>query len=171
LSQSSRQPLPTSAVAPIEIYEKPKNVFVATFIGSPSMNLFNLVLEPDKATFTEINLCCSIPDLASSLSADQQLPSQTTGRYVLGVRPGDFELANVDQNRRFAMQAIAMFIESLGSDTYLHLSLAGKTIICRAPSTKIEYKIGQTVKFGICDGGSHLFGSEDETRVFTKTVA
>jgi multiple sugar transport system ATP-binding protein len=156
---------------PIEIYEKPKNVFVATFIGSPSMNLFNLVLEPDKAIFTEINLSCSIPNLVSCLPADQQLPSQTTGHYILGVRPGDFELAHVDQNCRFSMRATVMFIESLGSDTYLHLNLDGKTIICRAPSTKIEYKIGQTVEFGICDGGSHLFAAEDETRAFTKTVA
>ena len=151
--------------SPMEIYEKPANIFVASFIGVPSMNFFQLALESDKVGFTEINLSCPIKEIANSLSPDQQLRSTTTGRYVLGIRPEGFIVADLDKNNRFFMRGIVAFIESLGSDTYLHLNLDGKTIICRAPSTKIEYKIGQTLELGFGAGSVHLFNSDDQTRV------
>ena len=136
------------------------------------MNFFQLVIESDSARFTDINVSCKIADIARCLSSDLRLGSQpTSGRYILGVRPEGLVLANPDQKSQFSIRGTVAFVESLGSDTYLHLNLDRKGIICRAPSTKIDYKVGQTLELGFGADSIHLFSAEKETRTFTKTLA
>ena len=83
--------------APLEIYNKPANAFVAEFIGSPKMNLL-------------------------SVAGGRDLPGLNTNTATIGLRP---EHLNVTSAGQGALEGDVDFIEHLGSDSYLHLALAG----------------------------------------------
>jgi multiple sugar transport system ATP-binding protein len=104
--------------SPKNLYEKPNNLFVAGFIGSPSMNFLPARLEGDtlRLPFGEMQL----PDeLRGTLKADG------AGREVIaGVRPEHFEDADVEPDKpglRFS--APVSVVESMGSELYVYFEV------------------------------------------------
>jgi multiple sugar transport system ATP-binding protein len=103
---------------PDELYSRPRNVFVAGFIGAPSMNLMRGHVEGDSLRVP----LASIP-LNDDLRA--QLNGHRPGRAVIvGIRPEDFEdAAFVGAGRRgFELTALVDVLEPTGSDIYAHLT-------------------------------------------------
>jgi multiple sugar transport system ATP-binding protein len=103
--------------SPKNLYEKPKNLFVAGFIGSPSMNFLSARLEGDtlKLPFGEMQLP---EELKGTLKANG-------GRDVIaGVRPEHFEDADVEPDKpglRFS--APVSVVESMGSELYVYFDV------------------------------------------------
>jgi multiple sugar transport system ATP-binding protein len=95
---------------PAELYERPRNLFVAGFIGAPAMNFLIGELEGGQLRFP----LGSIP-----------LDTGAAGRVVVGIRPEDFEDAALAGDRRGGVTVKAMIdvLESTGSDIYAHLAL------------------------------------------------
>ncbi len=104
---------------PAELYERPENLFVAGFIGSPAMN-FILGEIGDGAVTSPLGRI-PLSDLAHGGDAAH------SGRVVVGVRPESFEDAATAGERRghVAVTATVDVLESTGSDVYAHLSLNG----------------------------------------------
>jgi len=108
---------------PQELYDTPANVFVAGFIGSPSMNLMEAKLggTADAPTVTFGSVTASLPAIA----ADSQMAQNLGKDVVAGLRPEDIEDArtstNPDQARTFATSA--RLVESLGSEIIVHFGL------------------------------------------------
>jgi multiple sugar transport system ATP-binding protein len=99
--------------APRAMYDHPNNVFVAGFIGSPAMNLFDLELGPDDAAHL------GRFDLALAREAAAGL----SGRQVtVGVRPEDLRLVGQGEG----IPATVEVVEELGSDAFLHASVEGR---------------------------------------------
>ncbi|HWT63355.1 MAG TPA: sn-glycerol-3-phosphate import ATP-binding protein UgpC, partial [Ochrobactrum sp.] len=99
---------------PIELYEKPASTFVATFIGSPSMNL----LESDEKNVWQ-------PGKAVTLPSD---------KYSFGVRPEDIRIIENGQPEADGFNAEVRIdaIELVGAESYIHSSLTdGKPLIFR----------------------------------------
>ncbi|MGY2081567.1 ABC transporter ATP-binding protein [Modestobacter sp. SYSU DS0657] len=90
--------------APGVLYDRPANVFVAGFIGSPAMNLFELPLTDGGVRFGDLVLPVGRDVLA-------RVPGNTV---VLGVRPEDLALA--DQGARVQVDVV----EELGADAYVY---------------------------------------------------
>jgi multiple sugar transport system ATP-binding protein len=103
--------------APKELYEHPKNLFVAGFIGSPAMNFFSGQLETD-----------SIKTPMGSIPLDDELRRRLerhgagTKSVIVGVRPEDFEDANFapEGHRGWTFDAPIELTESMGSEIYAH---------------------------------------------------
>ena len=93
--------------SPRALYDQPGNVFVAGFIGSPAMNLFDLAPDADGSTHLG-NFTLAVPRSA-------------TGPVTLGVRPEDLRLASANEG----IPATVELLEELGSDAYLHASVEG----------------------------------------------
>lgn len=106
---------------PDELYERPANLFVAGFVGSPAMNFFPGTLTPTGArlSFGEVPLAAEVRD--------------TIGRHpgshsdvVIGVRPehlGDAGLLDAAQrDRAVTFAARVDLVESLGADKYLYFT-------------------------------------------------
>ncbi|HEY6525519.1 MAG TPA: ABC transporter ATP-binding protein, partial [Solirubrobacteraceae bacterium] len=120
---------------PAELYERPRNLFVAGFIGAPAMNF--LIGEITDGTLTSplgtIALAGSAPtDSSAHPSTDPSTrPGLAhgghSGRVVVGVRPESFEDAAMVGERPglVAFSAMVDVLESTGSDVYAHLSLNG----------------------------------------------
>ena len=96
---------------PRELYEAPKNVFVAGFIGSPAMNLFNADLTDSGVRFG-----------TKELKLERDVISGATGTQVtLGIRPEDLRVAESDTG----LEVTVDLVEELGADGFLY----GNTII------------------------------------------
>jgi multiple sugar transport system ATP-binding protein len=103
---------------PAELYERPENLFVAGFIGSPAMNF--VIGEIADGTLTS-----PLGTIALRRSESATEAARHTGRVVVGVRPESFEDAGMVGERPglVALSAMVDVLESTGSDVYAHLSL------------------------------------------------
>jgi multiple sugar transport system ATP-binding protein len=115
---------------PADLYERPQNLFVAGFIGSPAMNF--LIGEIADRTLTFPLGAIALDDLGGSDSesdpeSDPAHQVSHTGRVVVGVRPESFEDAASAGERPGHLEVTATVdvLESTGSDVYAHLSLNG----------------------------------------------
>ena len=109
------------AGSPQELYDRPVNLFVAGFIGSPAMNFLGATLE-------EGVLRTKLADLPVSAQLRQVLENANVGRQVIvGIRPEDFEDASIvpADNKQFGItfqQAIDVR-ESMGSDVFVYFNV------------------------------------------------
>ena len=95
--------------APQRLYEEPKDVFVAGFIGSPAMNLVEAELDGDEVVLGEHRI-----PLAAS-----RRPQRPSGRVVLGIRPEAFEDAAFAARDLPTLAVTVTVLEELGSDAHV----------------------------------------------------
>ena len=134
--------------SPLELYDRPANLFVAGFIGSPAMNLLNGKM--DGNTF--------IADDNTRISLTKA-PANSAGRPVtLGVRPEHFAL---DPN---GLPAEILTVEPTGSETQVVAKFAGKEIM-GAFRERITAQPGETLKITPEPSSVHLFDSQSGARI------
>jgi multiple sugar transport system ATP-binding protein len=108
---------------PEELYERPANLFVAGFIGSPSMNFFPATLTSTRLTlpFGEVTLTQPVHGVIA------QYPKPDN--VIVGVRPEHFQdAALIDAYQRIralAFEVTVDMVESLGSDKYVYFTTEG----------------------------------------------
>jgi multiple sugar transport system ATP-binding protein len=102
--------------SPRALYERPINMFVATFIGSPRMNLFPTIL--DSRTVRMANWTFAIP-------AEVQIDQLNNREVVVGVRPSSFEVDEFSDPDWPRLEALVRAIEDLGSEKVVIFDLEG----------------------------------------------
>ncbi|MEK6228588.1 MAG: sn-glycerol-3-phosphate ABC transporter ATP-binding protein UgpC [Actinomycetota bacterium] len=104
--------------SPMELYNTPKNLFVAGFIGSPAMNFMPATLEGDTLKLPVVDV--QLPDeLRSAASGGEGK------QLIAGIRPEDFEdsgLVGEAAHRGATFKAKIDLVESMGSELYVHFS-------------------------------------------------
>jgi ABC-type sugar transport system ATPase subunit len=130
---------------PKDIYSKPNTKFVAEFIGSPQMNLFNCKIENGKAKIGDGHI-----NLENSINIQDA---------SIGVRPDDIQ---VNQNGKFETKA--NLVEYLGSDMIIYSSIGNQDFSCKL-SSKIDVKAGDNFKFDILSSSVHIFDNTTNKRV------
>jgi multiple sugar transport system ATP-binding protein len=108
---------------PQNLYDHPANVFVAAFIGSPSMNLYESVITVDGDGGSVQIGSQTVPLDPSSLSSRPALRNYGGKKIVLGIRPEDFEDAAHDPHGHPTINAPVMLLEALGSEIMVHFSV------------------------------------------------
>ncbi len=128
---------------PIELYEKPATTFVATFIGSPSMNLLPYgTPSANGASGWSVNGSGALP--------------QTTA--TLGIRPEDITLAETEAaDAAFTGTVRVDAVELVGAESYVHGSFTdGTTIVFRVPG-RSQLGIGENLRIAAQTKDFHLF--------------
>ncbi|MBV2143219.1 sn-glycerol-3-phosphate import ATP-binding protein UgpC [Falsochrobactrum sp. TDYN1] len=124
---------------PIELYEKPATTFVATFIGSPSMNLFE---RSESITWQ--------PGEAVTLPTD---------KFTLGIRPEDIHILEEGDPAADGFNAKARIdaIELIGAESYIHSALPdGKPLIFRIAG-RSGHTVDEVVRIGASARNIHIF--------------
>jgi multiple sugar transport system ATP-binding protein len=135
---------------PQTLYDHPLNLFVAGFIGSPSMNFL-------AATVEEGRLRTALGDLPLGDRMQRRLASGDAPReLVLGIRPEHFEDASlVDEAARpkgVEFEAPVDLVESMGSDKYVYFSIEGE----KATAADLEDLAADAGGADLPAGGSNL---------------
>jgi multiple sugar transport system ATP-binding protein len=111
---------------PQELYDRPTNLFVAEFIGSPAMNLVGVDLTRSNggfaARFGENTL--EVGDRV--LSTRPGLRTFDGRRLILGIRPEDIEDAAFGGGER--LEAVVDIREDMGSEVFVHFEIGGKAV-------------------------------------------
>jgi ABC-type sugar transport system ATPase subunit len=132
---------------PYELYNFPRNKFVATFIGSPKMNMLEARLRGSTA---------EIADFGSL-----QLAGAARGEsgISVGVRP---EQITVGTEGDATAEGTITLVEYLGSGIFLYVRLAsGQVVLVQAPG-QAQHKIGDAVTLAISAGNAHYFDAEGQ---------
>ncbi len=143
---------------PLEIYKRPVNVFVAGFIGSPSMNFTQCTMAGNN---DQVSL------KSSSFSFD--LKSQYAGNFkfsqerelIMGIRPEDFWIP--DETRPVAdstfIQGHVNLVETTGAEMLVHFTIGDDALVAKLPSDS-EVKFDENIRLGLEFRKIHLFSKE-----------
>ncbi|MDU2557682.1 MULTISPECIES: ABC transporter ATP-binding protein [Anaerococcus] len=146
---------------PINVYSKPENLFVATFIGSPQMNLINgkVIVEEDNYYMVNDKIKFHI-----SKNKGDQLKSKgfLNKDLVLGIRPehiyGDF------RKTESSIVGLVTFIELLGAQQYAYLDVGGEKINA-VLSMDENLSKGQEVKLYLDEEKMHFFDKDSQENI------
>ena len=109
---------------PQALYNEPANVFVAAFMGSPSMNLI-------EASITDATLCFA--DACLPLPASRDLRAYEGGKLIVGVRPNEFEDAALTRDASLpAIEVDVDVIEELGAEMNVIFTLDAPSVVTDA---------------------------------------
>ena len=112
---------------PQELYDRPRNLFVAEFIGSPAMNLIGADLERSDGALLARFGDHSLRIGERVLSARSALPRFEGKRVILGVRPEDIEDAVFATGE--PLSAVVDIREDMGSEVFVHFGIGGKPVV------------------------------------------
>ena len=111
--------------SPLEVYDKPKTEFVADFIGSPAMNLFEAELSSGD------NVVCTVQAFADALSPSERARAKSMangqGHLLVGVRPEHLRI--VKAGTKGSATANVEFIEPLGQTTNVYVEIGNQKFI------------------------------------------
>ena len=144
--------------SPINLYDRPANLFVAGFIGTPPMNFFSGKIQGREGKLYFKEEAFELP-LADSWKSE--ISPYINREVVFGVRPEDIcweKTGNGDYPR---IKAEVEVIEPMGSETYLYLNTGANSFIARVDAHKI-LKVGDKVELPIFMPKAHLFDKETE---------
>jgi multiple sugar transport system ATP-binding protein len=117
--------------APQELYDRPLNLFVAGFIGSPSMNLVEATLEVSNSGMTVVAGSQKIALGEETLSARPALKNFAGKPVILGIRPEDLEDAELaaDASSDRMLTGEVQLTEALGSEVMVHFTIDARPAV------------------------------------------
>jgi multiple sugar transport system ATP-binding protein len=115
---------------PEELYERPRNMFVGGFIGSPPMNILEATVQRDGDLTTVVAGEARLELGAPALAAHPALASYDNRQIVLGIRPeGLQDSALIGDDRGPRLRGHAVLREALGPEVLLHFSVAARQAV------------------------------------------
>ena len=172
---------------PQNLYDRPDNVFVGAFIGSPSMNLYEgrADISGDGGSVTFGSHTIGLDEHV--LAARPGLKGYDGKPVIVGIRPEDFEdaavLDGVPENRRLTSKV--SLIESLGSEVMVHFRLDAKTVDSGDPDAVEEStsgnaanavgrfnprsraRIGENIDIAVAIENVHFFDAETRKAIWS----
>lgn len=136
--------------APLELYDKPVNIFVAGFIGSPSMNLFNASINSNS-----INL-----GSAGSIPITRNTTSENNLDITLGIRPSHMDISKNGEGLKFQIDVI----EPTGADSLVYGRI-NDTECCVQTSERLNLKSGEIIHILPNEDNLHFFDNQSNERI------
>lgn len=145
---------------PQEVYHFPENIFVATFIGSPPMNLVEGAIIGDKFITEGISLKISEEKL--DILKDYQ-----GKKVILGIRPEhlSYDKKLIEKFKDSLVDCKVEVSEFLGSDLILHLKMGADKVTVRLKSKGFDNFLENEIKLAINMDEVHFFDIDTEKRI------
>jgi multiple sugar transport system ATP-binding protein len=157
---------------PQALYDNPTNLFVAAFIGSPAMNLYEAALTEGCA---DVRIGSQVIPLTERVRTTHPGLAEFAGKpVVVGIRPESLPAANGSEGPGLAAQVD--LVEALGSELQVHFSLDAKRVLAEEPNEADELtssgagvarvapsvpaKVGEQIRFAVDLEAIHFFDPE-----------
>ena len=135
---------------PDELYSRPANTFVATFVGSPPMNLLDAELIFENGDML-IKIGAAV--LRIPRDANDRFRDRRPGKVTVGVRPEDVRIAG--DEAVLPIEAEVETVETLGRERLLHVTFAGQRLAIL--TGRFGFERGQIIKMELNTARLHLF--------------
>jgi len=147
--------------APMEIYENPQNVFVARFIGSPTINILCAKLERENGM---LKLIINDVKLDVSGKFSKEVGEKYVGRSVLlGIRPEDLLILK-EKESKYDVKCKVDMIELLGNRMEVHMRL-GKELVRALTLIRFDIREGDEIFLRLYPEKIYIFDKETEERI------
>ena len=147
------------------LYERPTNLFVASFIGSPPMNLIPATVrtEEDAIQIEAAGLHFALP------VAGQQIKTLGGRQAVLGIRPEHIDLVDAAPAGRVVMAAEVSYVEPMGGEALLGLIVGERELVARVREHRGR-RVGERISIGIETKRVYLFDGTSEELVLAPSL-
>ncbi|MCH5250578.1 MAG: ABC transporter ATP-binding protein, partial [Lachnospiraceae bacterium] len=146
---------------PQNLYEKPQNLFVAGFMGSPQMNFLDAVVEVNGDT-AGLKLAGKTIPLPADKSKKLISGGYAGKTVTFGIRPEDvYDSPEFVSSAKCVFESTIKVYELLGAEVYLYFDLAEFPITARVDS-RTTARPGDSVKFAFDVEKIHVFDKETE---------
>ena len=143
---------------PLEVYERPVNLFVANFIGTPPMNFVRATVARGGASLDTATFSVPTP------AAWREAVGSQDRRVVIGIRPEHLALGNGAALGPGAVPATVEVVELLGSEAVFH-SRAGDDLLVAKSESHRAPSVGERVTLVLDLESLHVFDAETERRL------
>jgi multiple sugar transport system ATP-binding protein len=148
---------------PMALYERPVNVFVATFLGSPKMNLLWGPLLADSAGDLRLRIAEGVELMLLPADGMRARLQAWVGRpLTVGLRPEDMHLGSTGDPA--CLPAKVEAVEPVGNEAFINLGCGGCDLVVRLPPYGLP-KAGDTVHLGYAAERMHFFDSVTGQRI------
>lgn len=173
--------------SPNDLYSKPKNLFVAAFIGSPAMNLFEATISGDGSSFQLGSQTIALNETVHQLRSD--LVKYRGRKVVVGLRAEDLPQAEGDQVHGPSLRGRVEAVEALGSELLVHFTIdanrvspdnavdeASDDFVAAAPinimgegiarvQPRAMVRVGDDAQFAVFPERLHFFDAESQDAI------
>src|SRR5512143_626748 len=140
--------------APMEVYAKPANRFVAGFIGSPAMNFI------DAKAVGRLFIDAGGFRVEAPESFRPPLQPYAGRRVIFGVRPEDIVARGPADDGRNTAVTRARVVEPLGSEIFAHLTCGTQPLVARMEVPEHPLRVGETLEVSLRMAKTHVFDAE-----------
>ena len=137
--------------SPLDLYNRPTNLFVAGFIGSPKMNFLKVTVETVDGDVVRVGS----PLLASTAVAVQHRVMAPGEALTLGIRPHALQIDYTGP-----IGGVVTLVERLGNETIVRVRLDAATEITAALAGQRELALGEPIRLGFDPVDAHLFAAD-----------
>jgi oligogalacturonide transport system ATP-binding protein len=154
---------------PDELYNNPRNMFVAGFIGAPEMNMQEVVIDE-----REDNMYVKLGDQALLIPAHKAacIRLHQYGKPVLGIRPDNITLSLTDNEDSQTLIGDIIRMENMGHEVFIYFGVNGQEFIARVPiddvREKLNMELKKGVKFLVEMNKAHVFDKDTELNISIK---
>ncbi len=153
-------------IAPPQVlYSTPDNLFVATFIGSPQMNIVDAVVV-DEGGKTYLQIGESRVELPENKGRKPEVLASADQTVIMGIRPENLhdEEVFVQQYPNAVIKMRVDVVEMMGAETYLSMTAEGSTFVARV-NPRTPAKVGDIITVALDPNRIHLFDKETEKTI------
>ncbi|HEX4439638.1 MAG TPA: sn-glycerol-3-phosphate ABC transporter ATP-binding protein UgpC [Thermoanaerobaculia bacterium] len=143
---------------PLDVYDRPVNVFVAGFLGTPPMNLFHARIAADGGSLAANGLRLTLPPGTAATAK-----TAAGGELIAGIRPEHLSEAS-DSGGGAAIDAVVDFVEQLGDEGIVH-ARAGDVALLGKLDAHVAPRAGDRIALHFDPSRLHLFDPGTERRL------
>jgi sn-glycerol 3-phosphate transport system ATP-binding protein len=140
--------------SPLELYNKPANKFVASFIGSPQMNILDVEIKNNNLIVDN--------EVITSIENDLRDKLKNNKKYIIGIRPENLILLDKESEKSY--KAKIENVELLGNETQVNFLISNNYLTARWAG-QIDVSVGEEVYIRVDTNDFHFFNTENEMRI------
>ncbi len=147
---------------PLTVYAKPRNRFVAGFIGSPAMNFIDCTVTGSDGTLSVDApggfLLAVPPAMRASLDRYRGKP------VILGVRPEDIREGTPADPKEYQVEAVVEVVEPLGNEILIDVKVGPNPLVARVPPTS-RVRMRERIRLSLDPDRLHFFDTDTEQAI------